>query len=53
MSLKIDDWNNCQDRKTEVYKALADLINKYPTLKDSRAVTVGEARGKIYLINRE
>jgi hypothetical protein len=53
MSLKIDDWNNCQHSETEVYQALADLINKYPTLKVSRAVTLGEARGTIHLIYRE
>jgi hypothetical protein len=55
MSLKIDDPNGYFDdesSKTQALQALTALINRYPTLKVSKAVTLGEARGKIYLLNR-
>jgi hypothetical protein len=55
MSLKIDDSNGYfadESSKTQALGALTTLLDRYATLKVAKAVTVGEARGKLYLLNR-
>lgn len=57
MSLKIDDWNSKQD-KANVYAALHSLLfsdsAKYPVYNttDTNLPSLGNVRGKIYLVNR-
>lgn len=51
MSLKVDDWNKITN-KTGAYTALANLLNGYPVYTSANMPTLGQVRGKIYLLNR-
>lgn len=53
VSLKVDDWNGIPDAsKPAAFNALYALLQGYPIVGRSDLPTLGQVRGKIYLLNR-
>jgi len=56
MSLKIDDWNGCDNHKEDVLAALSDLLEQYarcpPEAIGTSIPTLGQIRGKMLCFNR-